>query len=237
MYVDREKARARARKHNRIFVLVFGWFFAFLGLGLMCGGVWMALEGVEFRKGADTTEAVILAMRGKTRESLGMPHVRYHVAGKTYEATLTSASGDMRPGMVIDVLYARDNPEDVRLAGSDGFFSGVLLFMGLVFGGMGTLFLVVKKRHENRIDRLVAAGYHVQAEVTNIELDDEQYANGRHPIILSCRYVDPSGRVYLFRSGSVWYDSHEVVPGKKVRVYMERTRPSSYYVDVESVIG
>ena len=43
--------------------------------------------------------------------------------------------------------------------------------------------------------------------------------------------------MYLFRSGSVWYDSHEVVPGKKVRVYMERTRPSNYYVDVESVIG
>ena len=95
MYVDRERVRARAKRHNRVFILIFGWLFAILGLGLMCGGVWMALEGVEFRKGADTTEAVILAMRGKTRESLGMPHVRYHVAGKTYEATLTSASGDM----------------------------------------------------------------------------------------------------------------------------------------------
>ena len=167
MYVDRERVCARGKRHNRLFVLVFGWLFAILGLGLMCGGVWMALEEVEFRKGADTTEAVILAMRGKTRESLGMPHVRYHVAGKEYEATLSTASGDMRQGMVIDVLYARDNPENVRLAGSDGFFSGVLLFMGLVFGGMGTLFLVVKKRHENRIDKLVAAGYHVQAEVTN----------------------------------------------------------------------
>lgn len=134
---------------------------------------------VEFGEEAEKTQAVILAMRGTTPDSRGMPYVRYHVAGKEYEATLSTASGDMRQGMVIDVLYARDNPENVRLAGSDGFFSGVLLFMGLVFGGMGTLFLVVKKRHENRIDKLVAAGYHVQAEVTNIELDDEQYANGR----------------------------------------------------------
>lgn len=41
MYVDRERVCARGKRHNRLFVLVFGWLFAILGLSLMCGGVWM----------------------------------------------------------------------------------------------------------------------------------------------------------------------------------------------------
>ncbi len=237
MYVDREKARARGQKNNRTFVLIFGWLFAVVGVTLMGIGVWVARDSVDFKKRSVTTQAVIVAMQGKTKDNLGTPVVHYVVDGKVLQGRLTTATSDMRPGVQISVRYDRNNPQDVRYTGSDGLVVIVLLFMGLVFGGMGTLVIVMKKRHSNKIDRLIAGGYYVQADVTNIELDEETYARGRHPIILSCRYVDPQGRVYLFRSGSVWYDSHEVAPGRKVRVYMDRTNPASYYVDVDSVIG
>lgn len=84
---------------------------------------------------------------------------------------------------------------------------------------------------------MLATGDTVEAEITGIREDDNQSMNGRHPIIVSCRYVASDGRIYLFHSGSFWYESYEIDPQRKVRVYVDRNNPSNYYVDVDSVVG
>lgn len=84
---------------------------------------------------------------------------------------------------------------------------------------------------------MLATGDTVEAEITGIREDDNQSMNGRHPIIVSCRYVASDGRIYLFHSGSFWYESYEIDPQRKVRVYVDRNNPFNYYVDVDSVVG
>ena len=109
--------------------------------------------------------------------------------------------------------------------------------LNLVFAGMGLAFILVRRKHRQKIARLLATGDTVEAEITGIREDDNQSMNGRHPIIVSCRYVASDGRIYLFHSGSFWYESYEIDPQRKVRVYVDRNNPSNYYVDVDSVVG
>ena len=47
----------------------------------------------------------------------------------------------------------------------------------------------------------------------------------------------PTGGYNLFHSGSFWYESYEIDPKRKVRVYVDRNNPFNYYVDVDSVVG
>ena len=134
----------------------------------------------------------------------------------------------MHPGKQITVYYRNGNPQEVRYLDDNNLIIGLLMAMALVFAGMGLAFILVRRKHRQKIARLLATGDTVEAEITGIREDDNQSMNGRHPII---------GRIYLFHSGSFWYESYEIDPKRKVRVYVDRNNPSNYYVDVDSVVG
>ena len=67
--------------------------------------------------------------------------------------------------------------------------------MAFVFADMGLAFILVRRKHRQKIARLLATGDTVEAEITGIREDDNQSMNGRHPIIVSCRYVASDGRI------------------------------------------
>lgn len=176
-------------------------------------------------------------MRGVTGESLGTPVVRYTVGGETYTTTLNVATSSMHPGKRITVYYEKGNPQEVRYLDANGWLIPLFVFMGFVFAGMGTAFWLVKRSRERKARRLLATGKVVEAEITGIREDTTRSMNRRHPITVSCRYTAPDGRVYFFHSGPFWYESYEINPKKKVRVYVDRNNPANYYVDVSSVVG
>lgn len=181
-------------------------------------------------------EAVILAMRGVSHESLGTPVVEYSVDGKTYTSTLSVATSSMHPGNRITVYYQKGNPQEVRYLDSSNWLVLIFAFVGFVFVGSGAAVWMVKRRHERKVRRLLATGKVVEAEITEISEDTGKSMNRRHPIVLRCRYTAPDGRVHFFHSGSFWYDSYEINPKKKVRVYVDRNDPTNYYVDVSSAV-
>ena len=237
MYPDREKALAKGRRKDKTFIRVFCGIFILLGIILFTAGIAVGVSSHTFRQKAEPVNAVILAMRGATSESLGTPVVEYAVDGKSYTATLNMASSSMHPGKRITVYYQKSNPQEVRYLDDNGWLILLFVFMGIVFIGMGTAFWLVKRGHERKARRLLATGKVVGAEITGIDEDTNSSMNGRHPIVVSCRYIAPDGRVYFFRSGSFWYESYEIDPKKKVRVYVDRNNPADYYVDVDSAIG
>ena len=237
MYSDREKALAKGRRKDKTFVRVFCGLFTLVGIILFAVSIGIGVSGHTFRQKADPVEAVILAMRGATSESLGTPVVEYTVDGNSYTATLNTATSSMHPGKRITVYYAKSNPQEVRYLDGNGWLIALFVCMGFVFTGIGVTFWLVKRNHERKARRLLVTGKVVEAEITAISEDTSQSMNRRHPITVSCRYTAPDGRVYFFHSGSFWYESYEIAPKKKVRVYVDRNNPADYYVDMDSVVG
>lgn len=237
MYYNVKEIQAEAKKQENTFIRIFGWMFIAVGLVCMGFAVYVLVDGRLFKKEALPVDARILAMYGADSQHLGTPIIEYTVEGRTYRANLTSSSSSMHPGKTITVYYRKGDPQDVQYLESDMFVTGMLFFMGMVFSGMGTLFVVVRRRHYRKVEQLRKTGIPVDAVITEIRLNTDKAINGRHPIIVFCSYTEPGGRVHLFRSGSFWYHSHQINPRRKVRVYMDRKDPSNYYVDVDSVVG
>lgn len=237
MYYNREETLARGKRDSKMFVRIFGGGFLAVGIILFAVCIYVYVSGTSFKEKAQPVQAVILAMQGATSESLGTPLLEYVVGGKTYTTTLNMSSSSMHPGKQITVYYRVDNPQEVRYLDADKWVIAILLVMGFVFGGIGTVVLVLRRRSRQRVSRLLSTGDVLEAEITDIREDHEQSMRGRHPIVISCRYTAPDGRIHLFQSGSFWYASHAIDPKKKVRVYVDRNNPSTYYVDVDSVVG
>lgn len=237
MYINREKALAKGKRKDKTFVRVFCGLFILVGIILFAVSIGIGVSGHTFRQKAEPVEAVILAMRGATSESLGTPVVEYTVDGKPYTATLNTATSSMHSGKRITVYYEKGNPQEVRYLDDNGWLIALFVFMGFVFAGMGTAFWLVKRSHNRKTHRLLATGKVVEAEITTISEDTSQSMNRRHPVTVGCRYTAPDGRVYFFHSGPFWYESYEIDPKKKVRVYVDRNNPADYYVDVDSVVG
>lgn len=237
MYYNVKEIQAEAKKQEKTFIRIFGWMFIAVGLVCMGLAVYMAFDSHLFRKEALPVDARILYMRGAYSQHLGTPVIEYTVEGMTYTANLTSSSSSMHPGKMITVYYRPDNPREVKYLESNSLMFGILIFMGMIFAGMGTLFVVVRRRHYRKVEQLRKTGIPVDAVITDIRLNTDKAINGRHPIIVFCSYTESGGRVHLFRSGSFWYHSHQINPRRKVRVYIDRHDPSRYYVDVDSVVG
>lgn len=237
MYPDREKALARGKRKDKTFIRVFCGIFISVGIILFAVSIIVGVSDHTFRQKAEPVDAVILAMRGVTGESLGTPVVRYTVGWETYTTTLNVATSSMHPGKRITVYYEKGNPQEVRYLDANGWLIPLFVFMGFVFAGMGTAFWLVKRSRERKARRLLATGKVFEAEITGIREDTTRSMNRRHPITVSCRYTAPDGRVYFFHSGPFWYESYEINPKKKVRVYVDRNNPANYYVDVSSVVG
>jgi len=237
MYPDREKALAKGRRKGKTFIRVFCGIFISVGIILLIVGIAVGVSGHTFRQKAEPTDAVILAMRGASSESFGTPVVEYTVDGKSYTAMLNMASSSMYPGKRITIYYQKNNPREVRYLDDNGWLILIFAFIGTVFTGIGMAFWLVKRSHERKARQLLATGEVVEAEITGIGEDTSSSMNGHHPIMVSCRYTAPDGRVYFFRSGSFWYESYEIAPKKKVRVYVDRNNPANYYVDVDSAVG
>lgn len=113
----------------------------------------------------------------------------------------------------------------------------IFLVLGLSFLVVGVLCAVMKIKKNNMIDRVISEGYSVMATIVSVDYNYSVTVNGRHPSVLECHYQDPStGLMHVFMSKDIYLNPQELV-GTEIRVYVDRTDYSRYYVDVESVIA
>ena len=90
MHYDREKALAKGKRREKTFIHVFCGAFILVGVILLIAGIGVSVSDHSFRQKAEPVEAVILAMRGVSHESLGTPvyvhaqrsHV-FHASGQS----------------------------------------------------------------------------------------------------------------------------------------------------------
>lgn len=118
---------------------------------------------------------------------------------------------------------------------------------GIIFGGIMMVFLIPggiclgihigshKKREE-----LISAGKHVFADVVDIDelVNVEMHYDRQsiHPYVIICKYVDATGKEYQFKSKYLMYNPSALVDGKRLKVYVDLSKPRRYYVDTNSIL-
>lgn len=220
-----------SKKQIRFLLCIFGVLFT-VGLSFMGLAGFLQWQAESFKVGAETTEARITKIIGDWFDSAGTAWVEYTVAGKRYEEALNMTLSSMREGQYLQVYYHAEDPDNVMYLDESDRPATVFLWGGALITGIGVLVLFFTGRRVWRVRRLMASGRVLEAEVIDIEDNEKFYFNDVHPLIVICRHVTPGGKVYLFRSDSEWCARDEIDPGKKVRVYVDRCNPDSYYVNV-----
>lgn len=213
----------------------------FVGISFLIAVIVMFTMFRDFSQTAVNVPAQISAIESY-RDSKGRlehrAYVTYEYDGNRYEdVPLNSYSSNMYKGMPITVLCDPQNPSKIQEPGG-----AAILFA--IFGGMGSLFVVigivpivreVKKRKLS--ENLKEGGVRLTAYVDEISLNRSFQMNGRHPYLVFCSYSAPDGKIYRFKSANIWSNPNLVLNvGSPVDVYTDAKDYSKYYVDVQSLI-
>lgn len=225
------------------FTLLFFSIFGIIGLFLLIGGIFWTISGLKFKKNAVSIPAVITDIESY-RDSDGDTHhnvyVSYSYEGKQYDdIPLSEYSSSMYIGKEISLLCDPDHPGRVQTNFGIYFGSGMLLFMGTVFFLVGFIPLTCSFTGKTRKKKLLSSGHFLDATVEQVCLNTGYSVNGQNPYVLYCTYRDDYKDItYRFKSENLWTNPDFLFPeGSTVRVYVNPTDYSKYYVDVESAIS
>jgi hypothetical protein len=126
--------------------------------------------------------------------------------------------------------------------------SGPASFIGIIFAAIGAIFAaagipmatiaLVKRNH---LQKLVAKGYVIQAQVVDVRLQTSVMVNDQHPWQIVCHWQDPNtfqvyefvgpGRTdYPFTSLAQWNLAASTLP-----IYLNPNNLSDYYIDDSSL--
>ncbi|MBQ7981299.1 MAG: DUF3592 domain-containing protein [Oscillospiraceae bacterium] len=218
---------------------LIGIVFFLVGILLIIVSVVTYVGNKQFAANAETTMATITDIdtyrtrsNGKTKTRHNV-YIKYEVDGKTYNRELNYYTSSMYEGKEIEVMYNPDNPADARA--EDSFASIILVFMGLIFGGIGGGLFFTNVIAGGKRRKLMANGERVTGTITDIITVTNVRINGRHPYKAECEVVDYlTGEKYLYSSKQVINDISYMI-GSTVDVYVDPSDKSKYYVDLDSV--
>lgn len=106
---------------------------------------------------------------------------------------------------------------------------GVLSPFWLVGGGI----LGFRSLRARRRNHLMQHGEVVEADVVAVKLDRTFTVNGENPFIVLCQWRNPRDQVvYRFKSAHIWFDPTDYLPSDRLKVYIDRNRPTRNHVDL-----
>ena len=223
-----------AGKRPRLLAIVLCAIFPIVGISLIAGAVVSALSSHAFSEKAVAVDAVIADIVWDSAHDSWTTVVGYEYGGERFFVHLGHHSSSMRTGDSIEILVDPDDPVIVHSRDADALLTLVLSTTGACFLFIGSIFIlgaVQRHRHEMRLKK---TGILMMADIYEIREAPGQSSNGRHPLIIHCRHVDPQGRTYLFHSSPLWRESWQIDPGVKVPVHVDKDNPSRYFVDAEA---
>ncbi|MGN0401279.1 MAG: DUF3592 domain-containing protein [Acetatifactor sp.] len=232
----------KKRNGGLVEVIIFA-VFAIVGIGLFIGGVFFLKSSLEFKKIAKETTATISEIRTSTDSDGDIHHsvyVTYKVNGDTYkDRPLNFYSSGMYEGKKMTILYDPNNPNRIGSASNNIFTTALLMGMGLIFGSVGAIPLLLRAKKSSKRNRLRENGKVLHAKVVNIDINRSYSVNGRHPYFIICEYQDEySGKTYRFKSENIW---QEVVLNSMdeqyIDVFVNPGDFSQYTVDVEGFLN
>jgi hypothetical protein len=151
----------------------------------------------------------------------------------TVRSHLGSRPASRHVGEVVPVLYDPANPDGARIASFANLYlaTSITTVLGLIFGGMGALWLFLVHRADARAEELRHSGVKIQAKVVGIEERRGITVNNRHPWRITAEAQEPARAGQVFRSANIWMDPTPYVKDT-VDVFVDRNDPSKHLIDL-----
>ncbi len=226
---------------NRAVSLVF-CIFLIVSILLTGIGIFLLLSGSRFRQRAVEVDAIINEIQSY-RDSGGdyrhRVYVNYTYGGNEYENIyLSEYSSNMYEGKKITLLVDPDDPAKISTGFITVFVGAIFAGMGVIFGLIGIIPLVMIKRRSAAKKKIISSGSFLWGTVEHIDYNTSYSVNGQHPYVVYCTYKDEyKDIVYRFKSENIWTNpEYALSQGSTVRIYVDKEDYSKYYVDVESVL-
>ena len=105
--------------------------------------------------------------------------------------------------------------------------------LGAVFTLIGAGIWLAGVLSDRQGKRLRQQGQVVEATLQSVALNEFISANGRHPYVLHCQWLNPQTQeLHLFQSKSIWFDPSDHIQSDKVKVFIEVGNPHRHLVDL-----
>ncbi|MBQ6257403.1 MAG: hypothetical protein IJQ62_12240 [Clostridia bacterium] len=113
-----------------------------------------------------------------------------------------------------------------------------------VFGGMGSIFLLVglgllgaDVHRRGVMRRAVNSGDYVLARIAGVQHRVNVNTNGTHPCVVECHYHNPdTGEMHVFFSRYLYFDPSDMFTSQEVPVYLDRMNEKTAFVDIDAVL-
>lgn len=219
--------------HNR---KLFYYILTILGGVLLFVGIVVFIYDYVKVENSVYITAKIVSLDGRNAQA----NVKYTVNDKDYESAVRVSNGsDLGVGDTMMVRVSIKKPmEHIK--------RHVFVIFGIVVGGVVLVLLSFNKTkryilRDKNIKYLKLSGIYILATITEVFVN----ANGKKykdvfPYKLRCKYMNPmDNTVYSFDSEDTFVNIGDVLNKygtKWVVVYIDRTNPSNYYVDLETLV-
>ncbi len=166
------------------------------------------------------------------------PEVRFVTADGQFvqfTSTISSAPPSYATGEAVDVLYRPLAPVDARIASFTSLWADTLMFgaMGSIFFLVSTGIMLSAIGKARRAAELKRHGNRLLTTVARIEHVEKLRVNGRNPYRVFTQWTSASTpETRVFGSDYIWFDPSPYLKGREIPVFVERTNPSSYFVDL-----
>ena len=235
-------------KGNLIIILLVT-ILASIGILFLIGGIFAYKTSIDFEREALKAEATIEDITTSySYDSDGDKKtnhdvlVQFVVDGQIYEGALGSYNSSMHIGDKITIYYDPEDPNDFRPE-NESVIGVIFSIVGAAFLGIAIVILLVsiikKNKQKKKKAYLMENGILVSAHIDTVGFNANYSINGRNPYVLECSYLDPNtNKLYLFKSGNLWFEVETIISRMgitEIDVYIDRTNPEKYYMDVEKL--
>jgi hypothetical protein len=215
--------------------------FAVIGSTCLVGGAYLARDSFALLATAVRAEGRVAELEYQRSSDGGgtyKPVVRFRPEGAEeieFRGTVGSNPPSFRKGEAVEVLYDPQAPERARINsfGQLWFVPVLLGVFGLVFGGIGWGYWIMKLITKRRDAWLTRHGRLIEAEIIDIGKDGAISFNRQTPWRIRAQWKDPAGSgLYVFNSRALWFDPAPLVKGKKIAILIDPRNPGRYRMDL-----
>jgi hypothetical protein len=97
--------------------------------------------------------------------------------------------------------------------------------------GLAIYFYVREKAQSKAF--LLKNGQLIQADITEIALNESIDVNGRSPFRIIAQWHDKTtNQIYIYKSANLWFDPKPFVSSEKIQVYVDPNNPSKHHMDI-----
>ena len=209
-------------------------FFA-IGVIMLGAMVFMKADFEKFKKTAVPTAATITDIEryrthhGRSNSTDHTVYIEYEYGGRIYDDTLGYYVAGMHEGDTVQIYVDPQHPGNFKSESKIVYI--IFLVFGLVFGGVGGVCLVGDIRKRIKVNDLIARDCYVWCDRWEEIPGNVRVNNVRYHCIRA--YYDNGYKTLRFDSRSFHPNKTPLVPGQNVRVFVDQSDPTMYYVDID----